>query len=83
MDIHARAARIAKRLADGELPRTRPVKLWAGFGNGHRACDGCCEVILARDVEHEHDLDGGGVVRFHAACSVLWQRMLTSPAEEE
>ena len=74
MEIHERAQRIAERLADGRLPRAKSAQLWAGFGKG-QSCEGCDEPVSANEVEHEHDLDGGGTVRFHAACSVLWLRM--------
>ena len=77
MEIHQRAAIIAERLAENKLSRTKSVRMWAGFGNG-RPCDGCAEAITGGDVEHEHDLVGGGILRFHAECSVLWQRMSAS-----
>jgi hypothetical protein len=38
--------------------------------------NGCGEAILGSDVEHEHDLVGGGVLRFHAPCSVIWTCMV-------
>jgi hypothetical protein len=78
MEILERGKRIAERLKDGRLPREKSAQLWAGFGKG-RACDGCGETIAASDVEHEHDLVSGAIVRFHAACSVLWTRMTTEP----
>jgi hypothetical protein len=73
IDVHARAQQIAERLADGRLPRKKSLHMWAGIGKG-RTCDGCGESILVKEVEHEHDR-GGGTVRFHAACSVLWALM--------
>jgi hypothetical protein len=74
MEILARAQCISERLADGRLPWAKSAQLWAGFGKG-RPCEGCDEPILSIDVEHEHDLVGGGAVRLHAACSVIWLRM--------
>jgi hypothetical protein len=75
-----RAKRIADRLETGTLPWTASKKLWAGFGNGRRSCDGFGDPIPVNEVEHEHDLVDGGSVRFHAACSVLWQRMTEKKA---
>jgi hypothetical protein len=49
--------------------------MWAGFGNG-RPCDGCGEAILGADVEHEYDFESGPTLRFHAACGLLWLRMI-------
>jgi hypothetical protein len=78
METLARARQIEARLSDGRLPKAKSLKMWAGFGNG-RPCDGCGDLILGSEVEHEHDLVGGGTLRFHAACSVLWERMTTAP----
>lgn len=68
----------AERLRDGRLPTAKSLTLWAGFGNG-RPCEGCGAAILGTEVEHEHDLVGGGTLRLHAVCSVLWARMVTEP----
>ena len=76
MDAQQRAETVAQRLADGRLPRTKPVKLWAGFGDGSRACDGCGDPIARREIEHEQELETGPALRFHAACSVLWEKMV-------
>jgi len=78
MDIHERASIIAGRLAENALLRTKSHRLWVGFGKG-RLCDGCGEPITGGDVENEHDLAGGGILRVHAECSVLWQRMTAPP----
>jgi hypothetical protein len=72
-----RAALSALRLTAGKVPKTKPLRMWAGFGSG-RPCDGCSETILGFDIEHEYDLVDGGVLRFHAVCSVLWERMVRS-----
>jgi hypothetical protein len=77
-----RADKIAERLADGRLPRTKPMALWAGSGSG-LACDGCGDVIVHREVEHERDLEGGACLRFHAACSLSWERMIAASAAGE
>jgi hypothetical protein len=77
MEIHERAKLIADRLAGGQLPRTKSVQMWAGFGNG-RPCDGCDERIGPTEVEHEHEVGDDATLRLHAVCSVLWQRM-TAP----
>ena len=80
LEIHERASIIAGRLAENKLLPTKSLRLWAGFGNG-RPCDGCGEAITGSDVEHEHDLVDGGTLRFHAECSVLWQRMAAGPRD--
>jgi hypothetical protein len=77
MEIFARAQRISERLADGRLPRSKSTQMWAGFGKG-QSCDGCGEAILPNEVEHEHDLTDGKTTRFHAACSVIWMRMVSA-----
>jgi hypothetical protein len=77
MDMYARAAKVAERLANGRLPKTKSMKLWAGFGKG-KTCDGCGDLVMYRDVEHEHDMEAGPALRFHAACSVLWARMVAA-----
>ena len=81
MEFYARAAKVAERIADGRLPTVKTVKMWAGFGNG-KTCDGCGDAVMFRDVEHEHDVEVGPTLRFHAACSVLWQRMVEQPGPE-
>ena len=48
--------------------------MWASFGTG-KPCDGCGEPIRATEVEHEVEFEGGGLLRFHAACLTLWERL--------
>ena len=79
MEILDRAKRIAERLGDGRLSRAQTKQMWAGFGKG-QLCDGCGEAISGTEVEHEHDLTDGSCLRFHAACSVIWMRMVSSPS---
>jgi hypothetical protein len=74
METVARATRIVDKLKREQLPAAKPVKVWAGFGNG-RTCAGCDDPILLADVEHELDFEDGRTLRFHAACALLWQRM--------
>lgn len=79
VDMRARAKGIADRLADGRLPKTKPVTSRAAFGSG-RPCDGCAGPILPREVEQQHDLGGGETLRFHATCAQLWERLTASAA---
>lgn len=66
-------------ITTGHLPQVKPIRLWAGFGNG-RPCDGCGEPVTQADVEHEHDLEDGRVLRFDATCAVIWLRMIGGKA---
>jgi len=77
VDMRAREKSIGDRLADGRLPKTRPVASRAAFGNG-RLCDGCGGPVLSPEVEQEHDLRGGGTLHFHATCAQIWERMTAS-----
>jgi len=75
METTARATRLADKLTRDLLPTAKPIRTWAGFGNG-QVCDGCDDPISRSDLEHEIDFEGGRTVRFHVACAVLWQRMV-------
>lgn len=74
METDRRAGQVAERLADGRLPKRRSATMWATFGTG-KPCDGCGEPIRATEVEHEVEFEGGGLLRFHAACLTLWERL--------
>jgi hypothetical protein len=77
MDNRTRAAHVEQRLADGRLPKRKNAELWAGPGTG-KPCDGCGEPIQGTEVEHEHMLEAGGILRLHAACTLLWEHAITN-----
>ena len=77
VDTAGRAKSIADRLADGRLPKAKPVSSRAGYGS-RRLCDGCGGLILAPEVEQEHEVPGGVTLRFHATCAHIWERLITS-----
>ena len=64
---------IAEKVLRRVLPSDEPLKLWAGYGNG-RSCDGCEKSITATEIEHELDLPGEVILRFHVACAGFWGR---------
>jgi hypothetical protein len=63
---------IADKVVRRVLPAGKPLKLGAGRGNG-RSCDGCEKPITMMEIEHELDLPGGLILRFHVACAGFWQ----------
>ena len=77
VDTAGRAQSIADRLADGRLPKTKPTRSRASFGS-RRLCDGCGGLIVAPEVEQEHDVPGGVTLRFHATCAHIWERLIAS-----
>jgi len=76
-DMRAREKSIADRLADGRLPKNKPVRSRASFGS-RQLCDGCGGLVLPHEVEQEHVLGAGETLRFHATCAQIWERMTTS-----
>ena len=63
---------IADKVIRRELPSAKLLKLWAGYGKG-RPCDGCDKPITTTEIEHEVDLPGGVILRFHVACTGFWR----------
>jgi hypothetical protein len=73
---------IRAKLAAGELPRTKPEKVWAGKGTG-RPCAACGALIAAALVECEFDLPGTAptTLRFHQPCLMIWDRECQQPTQ--
>ena len=71
----------AKLQADG-LPRTDPVRTWAGPGTG-QPCVVCDEPITSAQTEYELQFgpdgtDGYGL-RFHRGCQAVWEAERRQP----
>jgi hypothetical protein len=62
---------IPDKLAHGLLPTVKPLKTFAGLGNG-RLCDGCERSITATDLEYELDFADERTVRLHKDCLAIW-----------
>ncbi|MBV8741024.1 MAG: hypothetical protein JOZ12_04520 [Sinobacteraceae bacterium] len=62
-----------RRVADGRLPRTAPLYMWAGTGSGAR-CALCDRSIDAGQVEYELEFNSApaSVYRFHRLCHDAW-----------
>jgi hypothetical protein len=65
------AAAVRRKIAAGALPREAPQRTWAGHGTG-LTCAVCDMEITPAHIEHEADLPGGRVLRFHPACFRAW-----------
>jgi len=78
--------KIRDRVAASVLPLDRPVKMWAGYGQG-LPCSGCDELILPAQVEYEFPAVDDRIIRFHLGCAGLWEAerrrrgMLLAPKE--
>jgi len=64
------AGQVRRRLDAGLLPRERPLKTWAGYGQW-RLCSVCDQKILPAQVTYEFDLNQQ-TFRFHMGCHGLW-----------
>jgi len=64
---------IPAKLGRGLLPTGRPLKLWAGLGNGY-PCDGCGRSIAATDLEYELEFADASTIRLHRECSIIWHQ---------
>jgi hypothetical protein len=73
-------ALIRAKLASGELPRTKPEKVWAGKGTD-QLCVACGTRIAADEVECEVDLPGAATLRFHRPCLLIWDQERQSPTQ--
>lgn len=67
--------RIAReRCESGNLPKNRPLRTWAGPGNG-QPCSLCEQPIAASQMEYEAEVPDGTalrVFRFHLSCLETW-----------
>jgi hypothetical protein len=75
-----RAAMISAKLAAGELPRTKPEKVWAGKGTDQLYV-ACGTRIAADEVECEVDLPGAATLRFHRPCLLIWDQERQPPTQ--
>ena len=63
---------ITDKVQRGVLPCDKPLKLWAGYGNGRR-CDGCDKPIMMNEIERELDMPDASILRFHIVCEAFWR----------
>lgn len=64
-----------ERIANGQLPRQVPSKMWGGPGIG-QPCALCGKPILREEVEYElegHVDETLRSFRFHVVCQSVWQ----------
>jgi hypothetical protein len=61
---------IRLKIESGELPGTRPPKLWGGFGH-FEDCSACAGPIFPAQIRYEFGIDED-VVRLHIGCFGLW-----------
>lgn len=64
--------KIRDKMDAGILPREKPTKMYAGFGNGE-PCAGCDTPILPAQVEYEFEAADGSPIRLHLGCAGLWE----------
>jgi hypothetical protein len=62
---------IAKKLAEGQLPLTRPAVVGGGPANGGR-CDACGSALVRQQLVIDVPAGGGRAVRLHADCFLFW-----------
>ena len=61
--------KVSEKVDQGLLPLERPVKMWAGRGDG-RQCDGCDRPVSSAQVEYEIEVNGR-TYRLHLGCAFL------------
>jgi hypothetical protein len=64
-----------ERIANGQLPRQAPLRMWGGRGSGE-FCDLCDQPIQRDEVEYEVEANMDHSVltlRFHIVCQSAWQ----------
>jgi hypothetical protein len=65
---------ISDKPARGLLPTVKPLKTFAGLGNGS-PCDGCGRSITATDLEYELTFADERIVRLHNKdCLLIWHQ---------
>ena len=75
-------AKIAAKVASGDLPLNMPRRLWAGTGTG-QPCHGCGEVIGPSTTDYEFEAADGRTIHLHVTCASLLEaerRRRTGPA---
>jgi hypothetical protein len=65
------ADEIRLKIDRGELPATKPPKLWGGFGH-FEDCSACGDPIFPAQIRYEFKIDEDDVVRLHIGCFGLW-----------
>jgi hypothetical protein len=64
---------VRKKLHEGTLPSTPPLKVWPGVGQG-RPCTACETPILPSQTQYEAQYyDGQAAVFLHVRCHQLWE----------
>jgi hypothetical protein len=75
MDMSVRTGSETSEKADSARLQLRTaLRTWAGHGTG-AICNGCGEVIQAREIEYEVEMPSGSAVlalSFHLACYRSW-----------
>jgi hypothetical protein len=66
-----RYERTKRRVIAGALPRLAGYRTWSWVSTW-RTCDGCGEVVGAAEIQHDVDVDGTIVLRFHPECFRAW-----------
>jgi hypothetical protein len=70
-------SRARERIAQGRLPRTKPLRTWGGPGVG-LPCDLCDAAILDSEPEFELQFDltpSSSPIRFHRKCRSIWNEV--------
>jgi hypothetical protein len=64
------ADEIRDKIDSGDLPRSKPRKVWGGFGD-FGTCSGCGQSIFPAQIRYEFSVDLRAF-RFHFGCFGLW-----------
>lgn len=67
-----RVLRTWSKMKEGALPTDGARRRWVGPGHGER-CNGCEEIITAREIEFEIDFRNALLLRFHRDCFKTWE----------
>ena len=70
--LNERVVRTWAKMKDGSLPTEGARRRWVGSGRGVH-CNGCGDVISARETEFEIDFRNALLLRFHAECFRAWE----------
>jgi hypothetical protein len=65
------ADKIRTKMERGELPTTRPEKVWTGFG-ALEPCAACDHLILKAQSRYAFDPDERSSVSLHLGCFGVW-----------
>jgi hypothetical protein len=65
-------ATVRAKIADGTLPTTMPVRMWAGKAQAPGRCVACEQSIEPGHVEYEPEFPDGKSLRFHYQCLEAW-----------